>query len=423
MRSILVSLSSVYCSTFDEGILRKINSLRIRRFQPKTTIPSTLAVPAWDALAKAVYTSAAFANFDSGSPGPVPRVIPSNLLWETSTEEVPVYIHPDGVIELSLPDIGSSEHSIVYRIGNREDWAIKYHSACYGLILRSDPTLQEAYFLQLLNKIIPHVTHKFIYMSGPFIPTKPSKFKQVSPDIQCGKDPERRPPTVRYLITERVGDSLWGYLDDTDNGRIPFMRAIELGIDILRLIRDIHSINIVHGDVHPGNIAFRNDRDILLIDFGRSRIGPSDIPELAPTIICHRHLSPWQSLRSQALSSFRDDIFRVYLIMATMIYGDSFNHAQGALCSAELEPDRFTKYMDFKDKSNFFDSSLIFEGRMNRAVSYRFTLSGVLPTERQRERTKISAVLLESLDYVRGLDHAEIPDHDFLIRLLKTIQN
>lgn len=39
----------------------------------------------------------------------------------------------------------------------------------------------------------------------------------------------------------------------------------------LNKLRELHAINILHGDAHPNNFMFDNDGKILLIDFGKSR--------------------------------------------------------------------------------------------------------------------------------------------------------
>lgn len=423
MRILLYSLPAVYSSTSDEPVLQKKHSLSgVENIPRKKRSVNTLVVPASDELARSVFSSLAFADFDNTRSGQVPRLPPSTLFWETNFEEVPSYIHKNRVIGSSLPYIASTKYSMVYAIDERQDWAIKYHSVCQGSRIKDDPTLREAYFLQLLNAIIPHVTHEFIYLSAVFTPRTSSIYKLVFDGVECPTDPERRPPSVRYLITEKVGVSIGDHLHDWEDGRIPFLNAIDLGIEILNLLRDIHSINIVHGDIHPRNIAFHKiSETAILIDFGRARIGPSSTRSLVPSKMCHRHLSPWQSSKSPALHSFRDDAFRAYLTIATMVYGADFNTAQDALCKANFEPDRFAKYMHFKDKTNIFDTTLLFREKSNLRVSYRFHLLAVLPTEIQHQRKAISALLLESLDHVRSLEHGDMPDYDHLIHLLETI--
>jgi hypothetical protein len=68
--------------------------------------------------------------------------------------------------------------------------------------------------------------------------------------------------SARFIVEKRVGQSLAGLLPLFSHVRNelfnPIQRlilAIKIFSNSVQLLRGIHNIGIIHGDIHPGNIA------------------------------------------------------------------------------------------------------------------------------------------------------------------------
>ncbi|GAB5361314.1 hypothetical protein AAMO2058_000702900 [Amorphochlora amoebiformis] len=82
-------------------------------------------------------------------------------------------------------------------------------------------------------------------------------------------------PNVAYLVFERMSCDLRSVIDDEVELSIHRIRNIIY--KILRAVKYLHSANVLHRDVKPGNILLnREDEEIKLCDFGLAR-GFADI--------------------------------------------------------------------------------------------------------------------------------------------------
>ena len=94
-------------------------------------------------------------------------------------------------------------------------------------------------------------------LSGPHVP----KF------IAAG-DFDVRP----YIVMERLpGKSLLSRLDDLP---LPPEEVADLGARLASALDDLHRQHVVHLDVKPSNVMFRDDGAAVLIDYGLSRHAP-----------------------------------------------------------------------------------------------------------------------------------------------------
>jgi hypothetical protein len=73
-----------------------------------------------------------------------------------------------------------------------------------------------------------------------------------------------------FLIEEYLaGGTLAGRLKA---GPLSFSEALDLGITIADVLRDLHAAGIVHCDIKPGNIGFTAQGVVKLLDFGLARV-------------------------------------------------------------------------------------------------------------------------------------------------------
>jgi len=72
-----------------------------------------------------------------------------------------------------------------------------------------------------------------------------------------------------YIVMERIGgDTLRARLDDAP---LPIAELAAIGAQVALALHDLHRQHVVHLDVKPSNILFRDSGEAVLIDFGLSR--------------------------------------------------------------------------------------------------------------------------------------------------------
>ena len=72
-----------------------------------------------------------------------------------------------------------------------------------------------------------------------------------------------------YIVMERIeGHSMRPRLDDAP---LAIDEVIEIGSRVATAVHDLHRQNLVHLDIKPSNIMFREDGTAVLVDFGLSR--------------------------------------------------------------------------------------------------------------------------------------------------------
>lgn len=352
---------------------------------------------------------------------------PSVDRWDMYSEIVPEWVFPESVIHLSPKPLAVNSRAVLYNIMEHADWVIKYNFHCSARDTMPDGSLPEAFFLDYVSLRVPEITNSLLYASEALVPKSLSKVK--SPrlyKLDCSASFGGGVASVRFLIVERVGTDLRAYIEQ--RGMIDFIEAIELGIEIYELIQKLHSTGVVHGDIHAGNLAFRqgeisSKRELVIIDFGESRFRPAEDPPRSTneTIVCRASISPWQSVGKSYRSTLRDDAFNVAGLMGYMMYGREYIAAQKAICGGRYKPELLQKYMNFKMKENLFDTKLFVIKSSGVEHVYDFHLSRILPRSLSHRATQVSNVLAKVLEHLRGLAFEDRPDYEYIVSLLRGI--
>lgn len=81
-----------------------------------------------------------------------------------------------------------------------------------------------------------------------------AKMELYSSDI-CAHD---ELPQVRYTIFESVVTDSNSFLQRRPREKLPFRWATEIGLQLMRLVRRLHSLSIVHADTRLAKVVFRN---------------------------------------------------------------------------------------------------------------------------------------------------------------------
>jgi serine/threonine protein kinase len=189
------------------------------------------------------------------------------------------------------------------------------------------------------------------------------------------------------LIMELLGNNL-DDLFNRSNKVFSISTVLFLGINIIRLISELHKIGYVHRDIKPNNflVGLKNNQKIYLTDFGLSKkyiINGHHIDESFnhgmvgtarySSINMHMGFEP----------SRRDDLESIGYML---IY-----FAKGNLPWQGLP----------KDKKNFFDR--IFDVKLSTKLN---SLCGNLPK-----------CFISYIEYCRSLKFNETPNYDYLIEL------
>jgi serine/threonine protein kinase len=140
------------------------------------------------------------------------------------------------------------------------------------------------------------------------------------------------------MITEKLhGVTLYEFQRKYPESRVPLATALEIGIGLVRGLKRLHSLDIVHNDIHPGNIFLESSMitGLKFIDFGRAfKSEPSMLRNILverPGENFHRWYSHWKILGF--LSGKREDLFRAIQAIAIIVNGSELlryeHHLQG----------------------------------------------------------------------------------------------
>jgi serine/threonine protein kinase len=150
-------------------------------------------------------------------------------------------------------------------------------------------------------------------------------------------------PEVRYILMEKVNAvSLYDLV--SRDGRLvkqPLTRAIRYTIHMLEFIERIHAQNVTHGDAQFGNFMVNPDTGevVKMIDFERAAMFNEREISTLPRQCRYRRdsdsfvfgiwISPWEA--RMCAKSFRDDIYRIFITMAVMMFGEEYLRYQNIL--------------------------------------------------------------------------------------------
>lgn len=101
--------------------------------------------------------------------------------------------------------------------------------------------------------------------------------------------------SIVYIVTEYAGNSLYEILKrERETGlRILTPEHHKFIIyQLLRALKYIHSANVMHRDLKPGNLALTDECDLSVLDFGLARSLNADDTVLSAYVITRWYRSP-----------------------------------------------------------------------------------------------------------------------------------
>jgi serine/threonine protein kinase len=205
----------------------------------------------------------------------------------------------------------------------------KYQVDCFDTDKEGiHPLLKDYWFLRRIAEL--QVSPRPFYLSYssplPFRQTLKSGFRMsIKERTECFRSGGK----VRFMVMEKVGESLHAMSRRYANGKVPLVNVLSLGTKMMKIIRKLHDEGqVVHGDIHAGNICFsRTGNSLRLIDFGRANLVTSaedGVPSLErepfswhDPLFSHWNIEGYRETR-------RDDVFKVFLVMAMLLNGKTY---------------------------------------------------------------------------------------------------
>lgn len=86
----------------------------------------------------------------------------------------------------------------------------------------------------------------------------------------------RHADSVNYMVMELLGDNLSVLRRRQANHRFSLLTTMQLGIQMLRALKEVHELGYLHRDIKPGNFVMGSKHNgthktVILIDYGLSR--------------------------------------------------------------------------------------------------------------------------------------------------------
>jgi serine/threonine protein kinase len=331
-----------------------------------------------------------------------PSFTPSFSLWRDEYFEIfPGHLFqvPKDRVRKTLTEIlGQTQTSTVFAIDS--EWAVKYTSAV---------ALLETRIMEHVNSNAPEIAviHSF---TSDSIPVRIPGFLSS-------------PIHIQYIVMERLGATLEQFIPEAYGGRIPLNLASRLAIRLIELVRRLHELGINHGDLHFGNIAVRPDSGLVLIDFGRSRFMSELREHHAPTnqVLCHPLMSPWET-RGQPIG-YRDDVFRVVQIMASLVHGSEYDDMLTEMCSGPYRTNQdMRRYLELKTVGNVFHSAMSATVSHGRTVRRIYPVGGILGLSNEWSE-RAEHLFANVLQIVRAsTSPLDSPNYDLIIECLRELE-
>lgn len=327
----------------------------------------------------------------------------------------------DGKYELDSPPLRATHSSTIFTAQSKEDdpegVVIKYTNNCSNKFHHSDnpedldELMKEYLIMRTLEGVVPAIAPRVFELSAMGQPDKfdwmyDERFKSsVISDSSAAYTCRGLDSKVRGIVEEKFQSDLFEYMVDQPRGKARVIELVTAGLKTIERLQQFHAKGYIHGDIHHGNVALKNDdmETIILIDFGYSKFFPSEIGQetekpkkegLNLSLLTHWHLEDSRIGR-------RDDIFRAIEMIASLL-SLGYRH--------ELDKCRnsIDDLSDLKLELDFFHVG----GERDRSPC----LYDLLRDGELAECTRAMASLTEALSIIRSTPHVDSrPDYEAII--------
>jgi hypothetical protein len=314
---------------------------------------------------------------------------------------------PNGTLSLG-PVVYAGHESTIFSETSDPKLLIKYQTDCDEVEWNAvHPLLRDFWYGKAAYRI--GVAPKPLFISQPTVLVKDAyKVRNMK-----STDSEReacisRFGAVRFMVMERrvAAISLFRFTHSVyDGGKLPFSVAMQTGIRLIEILRDLHQVaRVIHGDIHANNILVEGGdviQKLLLTDFSRAR---ANIPARSKYPVYQREqrsdaaLTHWQMLGYEW--SARDDVYNALLTVAALMNGKDYIFHELRLKN-KPGPSAMIEWRQ---------SGFIFATPGPNDVIDRLAMTS------NADKQIIRKSLQRVLDSVRSLlDVDDVPDYDFAI--------
>lgn len=178
----------------------------------------------------------------------------------------------------------------------------------------------------------------------------------------------------QYMVLELYGLTLEEYI--ISNKSINMIDKINYALQMLNIIKNVHSKGIIHRDIKPENFVFTIDmRELVLIDFGLSKLyldGSKNHKRQNKTekLIGCLHYASINSHDKIELSR-RDDLISLFYSFIYMFFGKlPWNNISSKTISSKMEMIKYEKKMFIHNQD--YDCNIM--KKMKNTVNYLYEL-------------------------------------------------
>jgi hypothetical protein len=138
---------------------------------------------------------------------------------------------------------------------------------------------------------------------------------------------------MRYLTMSMHGITLDQFITLTGGPMRP-IEAVNVGISLVRMLKKLHFLRIVHGDISSRNVLMRSPKglgspfdDLILVDWDRAHVeglvSDGFVYAGTPSTL---YQTPFESdpAATDTFPSYRDDLYRVFEMMAVLTVGKDY---------------------------------------------------------------------------------------------------
>ena len=133
-------------------------------------------------------------------------------------------------------------------------------------------------------------------------------------------------PNQPWLVMEDIqAIDLKSYLENFENKQLPISDFLDLVIQLVDALSVVHHAQIIHKDLHPGNIVVNPDtKQLQIIDFGLASLLTREQPVLASPENLEgilAYLSPEQTGRMNRALDYRTDFYTLGVVFYELLAG------------------------------------------------------------------------------------------------------
>ncbi len=268
---------------------------------------------------------------------PYPGVVISVHLWQQHAERIAHVTMPHGFNVIPPEDpymlkpLGSSSQiQHVFSLIEDPGLVLVYRQFCVEEDNVVDPAIRDFWFLRYIEplEVAPKVylVSEVLYSrllvehwAAANTPARqvPGKIKLYS----CGNH-RRNFSRIRYVLMDMVEGSSIDALMLHDVGcKVRVGAAARWGVLLVGLLQKLHERNVIHGDIHWGNVVVSTDNTLMkLIDFRRAIIYDKTEAEARFSSCRKRRLA----IHRCSSGSFRDDLWRALVVVASGMHGGRY---------------------------------------------------------------------------------------------------